>query len=82
VRERGITGGLTGAIRRGDRDTVARHLQSLAAQPELAEMYRVLGRRVVSLARSIGDVPDERLDEIQQLLSTASDDVSASRATP
>ena len=50
---------LTGPIARGDSHTVARHLQARdAVEPELAELYRTLGRRTVELARRAG-----RIDE-------------------
>jgi predicted short-subunit dehydrogenase-like oxidoreductase (DUF2520 family) len=43
---------LTGAIRRGDADTVRQHLASL--RPEDARIYRVLGRAALVLAREAG----------------------------
>ncbi|MEZ4402672.1 MAG: DUF2520 domain-containing protein [Kofleriaceae bacterium] len=48
---RGLHDGLTGPIRRGDAGTVERHLVALAADPELARLYRVLGRRTLALAQ-------------------------------
>ncbi|MBP8809983.1 MAG: DUF2520 domain-containing protein [Kofleriaceae bacterium] len=48
---RGLADGLTGPIRRGDAGTVARHLAAVAGDPELAALYRVLGRRTLALAR-------------------------------
>jgi len=53
VTERGIAGGLTGPIRRGDELTVARHLEALAHDPSLIDLYRVLGRRTVALAERV-----------------------------
>ncbi|MBL8621704.1 MAG: DUF2520 domain-containing protein [Myxococcales bacterium] len=49
---RGLTDGLTGPIRRGDVGTVERHLAAVAHDPELAQLYRVLGRRTLGLARA------------------------------
>lgn len=49
----GTAAALTGPIRRGDDVTVARHLQALAGDPELAEVYRVLGRRTAAIAARI-----------------------------
>ncbi|GAB4325459.1 MAG: DUF2520 domain-containing protein [Dehalococcoidia bacterium] len=48
---------LTGPIARGDVDTVRRHLDALAIEPALHELYRVLGRELLPLA-SCG--PEER----------------------
>lgn len=70
----GTTRALTGPVRRGDAATVARHLEALRDQPELAEVYRVLARHAVSIASRItpsADVvePDRAgLDAILRLL--------------
>jgi predicted short-subunit dehydrogenase-like oxidoreductase (DUF2520 family) len=62
VAERGIAGGLTGPIRRGDDLTVARHLEALAqsGDPTLVELYKVLGRRTAAIAARLegADAPD------------------------
>lgn len=68
IEQRGLARGLTGPIRRGDHGTVARHLEALADAPEVAALYRVLGRRTVDVARRIGDVADAELDAIAALL--------------
>jgi len=49
---RGLVDGLTGPIRRGDVGTIERHLAAVAHDPELAALYRVLGRRTLGLARA------------------------------
>jgi predicted short-subunit dehydrogenase-like oxidoreductase (DUF2520 family) len=67
----GITGGLTGPVRRGDLATVARHLDAIRDRPELAEIYRVLARRAVEIASRIDgrDAPDRAaLEAIRTLL--------------
>lgn len=48
VEARGLAGGLTGPIRRGDVGVVEAHLQALPA--EVAEVYRPLGRQALALA--------------------------------
>jgi predicted short-subunit dehydrogenase-like oxidoreductase (DUF2520 family) len=46
---------LTGPIERGDAETVALHLEALREAPsELRELYRVVGLRVLDLARRRG----------------------------
>lgn len=68
----GIAGALTGPIRRGDTETVARHLDALAGAPaQVIETYKVLGRLTVSLTRGAGQVDAGRLDEIEALLREA-----------
>lgn len=51
----GAAGALTGAIRRGDAETVRAHLRVLA--PADREIYRLLGREALEVARSAG-LPD------------------------
>jgi predicted short-subunit dehydrogenase-like oxidoreductase (DUF2520 family) len=50
LRKRGITGALTGPVRRGDADTVARHLADL----ENVELYRMLGLVALRIAIEAG----------------------------
>jgi predicted short-subunit dehydrogenase-like oxidoreductase (DUF2520 family) len=48
----GLPGALTGPVERGDVTSVERHLGTLAARaPELIELYRLVGRDVLRLAR-------------------------------
>ncbi|HWM84290.1 MAG TPA: DUF2520 domain-containing protein [Kofleriaceae bacterium] len=81
VRERGPEGALTGPIRRGDSATVERHLAALASRPELAALYRALGRRTVALARSAPEpAAAEALDAVDALLAEPAADPSGVRA--
>jgi predicted short-subunit dehydrogenase-like oxidoreductase (DUF2520 family) len=48
----GPAGSLTGAVRRGDLQTIQSHLQALS--PEDQKLYRTLGRAAVALAREAG----------------------------
>jgi predicted short-subunit dehydrogenase-like oxidoreductase (DUF2520 family) len=74
LRERGIDAALTGPIRRGDRATIERHLAALSGRPELAQLYRLLGRRAVDLARRAPDpAPAEALDAVEALLAEPAD---------
>jgi predicted short-subunit dehydrogenase-like oxidoreductase (DUF2520 family) len=71
VAARGTTDGLTGPVRRGDAQTVQRHLEALRGRPELAEIYRALARRAVEIAARIDgrDAPDRAgLAAIRELL--------------
>lgn len=72
VSTRGTTAGLTGPVRRGDAETIQRHLEAVRARPELAEIYRALARRAVEIAGRIDgrDAPDRAgLDAIRTLLA-------------
>ncbi len=78
VARHGLPGGLTGPLVRGDVETVRAHLAALTPYPDIAALYRALGRATVPLlvargtdpaavaaARAIlGDAePTERADE-------------------
>jgi len=72
VSAHGTTAGLTGPIRRGDVETIRRHLEALRGKPELIETYRALARRAVEIASRIDgpDAPDRAgLDAIRALLA-------------
>jgi predicted short-subunit dehydrogenase-like oxidoreductase (DUF2520 family) len=64
VDRHGPTAALTGPIRRGDAETVSRHLEALAALNfrssrggEVADVYRMLGRIALEIARDAGLKP-------------------------
>ena len=71
VAAHGTTDGLTGPVKRGDAQTVQRHLDALRGRPELAEIYRALARRAVEIAARIDGpgAPDRAgLAAIRELL--------------
>jgi predicted short-subunit dehydrogenase-like oxidoreductase (DUF2520 family) len=64
VELRGPTAALTGPIRRGDVDTVTRHLEALAGvdsgsarRPRKADLYRMLGQIALEIAARAGLEP-------------------------
>jgi predicted short-subunit dehydrogenase-like oxidoreductase (DUF2520 family) len=60
---------LTGPIVRGDVGTVADHLREIAEKtPELVELYKVLGRHTVEIAKKRGTLTHEALDGLNKLL--------------
>ncbi len=64
----GTADALTGPIRRGDIETVRRHLRSLAGVPlSVRELYRSAGLQVLELARRCG-LAEPRAREIEALL--------------
>ena len=74
VAQHGTEKGLTGPIRRGDELTVARHLDALAHDPALVELYAVLGRWTTGVAARLDDPdkpPGAALDAIRQRLENA-----------
>jgi len=65
----GIPAALTGPIARGDTQTVRRHLEAISAHaPDLLELYRVLGRQAVEVARDLGSITCEQAADILELL--------------
>ena len=50
----GVRAALTGPIARGDADTVAAHLAALGLRPEVARLYRAVGRATLRLAGEKG----------------------------
>jgi predicted short-subunit dehydrogenase-like oxidoreductase (DUF2520 family) len=60
---------LTGPITRGDRQVIARHLTALDGwRPDLARLYRILGRIALQLARSQDALSPQRQADIAGLL--------------
>jgi predicted short-subunit dehydrogenase-like oxidoreductase (DUF2520 family) len=67
VAEHGAQRGLTGPIRRGDTQTVQRHLAALAVRPETQALYRALGKATVKLAASIEGPEAPAADSLAQI---------------
>ncbi len=68
--EHGAQRGLTGPIRRGDAQTVQRHLAALAVRPETQALYRALGRATVELAASIEGPESPAAEALAQIRSS------------
>lgn len=64
LREQGTPAALTGPLARADAGTIQRHLQALAANPPLPDLYRALARQTypLLLARGVS------LDDIEAVL--------------
>lgn len=62
IAERPLAEALTGPVARGDVETVGRHLEALAPTPELAALYRVLGRELLRLPLAIDRDARARLE--------------------
>ncbi len=54
VARRGPTRALTGPIRRGDVETVTRHLEALSGRRRIADLYRMLGAIALEIAAEEG----------------------------
>ncbi len=68
----GLPGALTGPVERGDVAVVERHLVALAAQaPELVELYRLVGREVLRLAREKAKIAPAAAARLEALFSGA-----------
>jgi predicted short-subunit dehydrogenase-like oxidoreductase (DUF2520 family) len=78
VERLGLPAALTGPVRRGDPQGVARHLEVIADRaPALILLYRALVAAQVPLARQIGDAEPSVFDAIEKLV--AEPDVAPSR---
>jgi predicted short-subunit dehydrogenase-like oxidoreductase (DUF2520 family) len=65
----GLPGALTGPVQRGDASTVEQHLRALEARaPETVELYRLLGRDVLRLARERSKLDDAAVERLEGLL--------------
>jgi predicted short-subunit dehydrogenase-like oxidoreductase (DUF2520 family) len=68
----GLPGALTGPVERGDVTVVERHLGTLAARaPELVELYRLVGREVLRLARDKAKLDPASAARLETLFSGA-----------
>jgi predicted short-subunit dehydrogenase-like oxidoreductase (DUF2520 family) len=69
VERLGIPQALTGPIARGDTPTVAGHLAALRSRaPELVELYRLLARQTVPLARERGGLTERGAEELLRVV--------------
>jgi predicted short-subunit dehydrogenase-like oxidoreductase (DUF2520 family) len=69
VERLGLPAALTGPVRRGDRNGVARHLEVIADRaPDLTSLYRELVAAQIPLARQIGDADPSVFDAMEQLV--------------
>jgi predicted short-subunit dehydrogenase-like oxidoreductase (DUF2520 family) len=66
----GLPGALTGPVERGDVSSVEQHLRTLQARaPELLELYRLVGRDVLRLAREKSELDPARAARLDALFS-------------
>ena len=62
---------LTGPVRRGDTQGVAKHLATLRAKaPHLVPLYVACGKAQLPLARALGDAAQSAFDEVERTLSS------------
>jgi predicted short-subunit dehydrogenase-like oxidoreductase (DUF2520 family) len=68
----GLPGALTGPVERGDVASVEKHLESLSTRaPELVELYRLVGRDVLRLAREKSELEPARAARLDALFKGA-----------
>ncbi|HVY38538.1 MAG TPA: Rossmann-like and DUF2520 domain-containing protein [Polyangia bacterium] len=64
----GLPGALTGPVERGDVSSVERHLKTLQARaPEMLELYKLVGRDVLRLAKEKSDMDAARAAKLEAL---------------
>jgi predicted short-subunit dehydrogenase-like oxidoreductase (DUF2520 family) len=70
----GLPGALTGPVERGDVSSVEQHLRALEARaPELIELYRLVGRDVLRLAREKSKLAPETVERLETLFGAANE---------
>ena len=68
----GLPAALTGPVERGDVSSVEQHLRILEARaPELLELYRVVGRDVLRLAREKSNLEPDVVKRLESLFGAA-----------
>jgi predicted short-subunit dehydrogenase-like oxidoreductase (DUF2520 family) len=66
----GTTQALTGPVVRGDGETVADHLREIREKaPELTELYTILGRHTLEIAKRRGSLTPRSIEELSRILS-------------
>jgi predicted short-subunit dehydrogenase-like oxidoreductase (DUF2520 family) len=66
----GLPGALTGPVERGDVSSVEQHLRALGAKaPELLELYRLVGRDVLRLAREKSNLEPDTVRRLETLFA-------------
>jgi predicted short-subunit dehydrogenase-like oxidoreductase (DUF2520 family) len=68
----GAARALTGPVARGDAGTVARHFKILPAA--YRELYRLLSRHTLELARRAGKISEERAEKIREVIEGSGND--------
>lgn len=64
----GLPGALTGPVERGDVSSVEQHLRTIEARaPEVLELYRVVGRDVLRLAREKTNLDADKVERLEAL---------------
>jgi predicted short-subunit dehydrogenase-like oxidoreductase (DUF2520 family) len=68
----GLPGALTGPVERGDVSSVEQHLRALEARaPEMLELYRLVGRDVLRLAREKSKLEPEASERLEKLFGAS-----------
>lgn len=67
----GVTGALTGPIARGDVGTVSKHVEALAAQPQMAVLYKALGRLTIPIGLAKGTLTPEAAEALASVLANS-----------
>ncbi|HEX4405999.1 MAG TPA: DUF2520 domain-containing protein [Polyangia bacterium] len=67
----GLPGALTGPVQRGDVSSVEQHVRALEARaPETLDLYRLLGRDVLRLARDKSNLDADTVERLEGLFAT------------
>jgi len=68
VKELSVPGALTGPVKRGDKDTIERHLESLKKLPEIKSLYLELTSRALDLVEKETGPSSQKLKDLKDFL--------------
>jgi predicted short-subunit dehydrogenase-like oxidoreductase (DUF2520 family) len=66
--EKGAAGSLTGPVARGDIISIRKHLNSLKTNDKMRKMYQILGMEAVEIVKLKGEISDDVIKEMLELL--------------
>ncbi len=71
IKARGSVHALTGPVARGDHDIISRHLRDIDDKvPQFSDLYRLLGRHTLDIARARGEMDQETGGRLAALFSS------------
>lgn len=74
IESQGTVRALTGPLSRGDAATVSAHLRALdQTAPDLAGLYRTLGRATLSLVRSRDELPADAITALETIMNVTAE---------
>lgn len=67
VFKKGANRSLTGPVARGDVDSVRKHVDVLASDPNSSGLYKTLGLKTLEIVKENGEIPTENIRQLEKL---------------